>query len=144
MASSNKSKQQSGTNNNDSEFPDGMKVLVVDQSPVCLKLITTLLRKCRYQATEMNNFAEALTVLKQNKDNFDIILTNVYDKGQINGFKLLEAGIEYDIPVIMISASEDVEIIKKGVDHGARDYLVKPVYLPEIKNIWQHVFRKNV
>ncbi|KAF0902850.1 hypothetical protein E2562_019157 [Oryza meyeriana var. granulata] len=31
----------------------------------------------------------------------------------------------------------------KGVAHGACDYLVKPVHLKDIKNIWQHVVRKR-
>lgn len=31
----------------------------------------------------------------------------------------------------------------KGVTHGACDYLLKPVRIEELKNIWQHVVRKN-
>lgn len=32
----------------------------------------------------------------------------------------------------------------KGIRHGARDYLLKPVRIQEIKNIWQHVVRKRL
>lgn len=32
----------------------------------------------------------------------------------------------------------------KGVTHGACDYLVKPVRLEELRNIWQHVIRRKV
>ncbi|PSS36209.1 Two-component response regulator like [Actinidia chinensis var. chinensis] len=32
----------------------------------------------------------------------------------------------------------------KGVRHGALDYLVKPVRIEELKNIWQHVVRKKL
>lgn len=31
----------------------------------------------------------------------------------------------------------------KGITHGACDYLVKPVRLKELKNIWQHVLRRK-
>ncbi|MBA0564709.1 hypothetical protein Golob_009626, partial [Gossypium lobatum] len=31
----------------------------------------------------------------------------------------------------------------KGITHGACDYLLKPVRIEELKNIWQHVVRKN-
>lgn len=31
----------------------------------------------------------------------------------------------------------------KGITHGACDYLVKPVRLEELKNIWQHVIRRK-
>lgn len=31
----------------------------------------------------------------------------------------------------------------KGISHGACDYLLKPVRIEELKNIWQHVIRKK-
>ena len=31
----------------------------------------------------------------------------------------------------------------KGITHGACEYLVKPVRIKELKNIWQHVVRKK-
>lgn len=32
----------------------------------------------------------------------------------------------------------------KGVQHGACDYLLKPIRMKELRNIWQHVFRKKM
>jgi two-component response regulator (ARR-B family) len=34
-------------------------------------------------------------------------------------------------------------MVYKGISHGACDYLVKPVRLSELQNIWQHVVRKQ-
>lgn len=34
--------------------------------------------------------------------------------------------------------------IEKGVKHGARDYLLKPVRIEILRNIWQHVIRKTI
>lgn len=31
----------------------------------------------------------------------------------------------------------------KGITHGACDYLLKPIRIEELKNIWQHVVRKK-
>lgn len=31
----------------------------------------------------------------------------------------------------------------KGITHGACDYLLKPVRMEELRNIWQHVVRKK-
>lgn len=31
----------------------------------------------------------------------------------------------------------------KGVTHGACDYLVKPIRIEELRNIWQHVLRRK-
>ena len=52
-------------------------------------------------------------LLKQNENKFEIVVTNVH-MNEIDGFKLLEAGLEHDIPVIMTSASDEMEMIKKG------------------------------
>lgn len=60
------------------------------------------------------------------------------------GFKLLELiGLELDLPVIMMSASGETHYVMRGVVHGACDYLVKPVRMEELKNIWQHVLRRR-
>jgi len=32
-------------------FPVGMRVLAVDDNPICLKVLETLLRKCQYQGS---------------------------------------------------------------------------------------------
>ena len=44
----------------------------------------------------------------------------------------------------MTSGTDDRSTVLKGITHGARDYLLKPVRIQEIKNIWQHVVRKNL
>ncbi|GJU66855.1 two-component response regulator ARR12-like protein [Tanacetum coccineum] len=63
----------------------------------------------------------------------------------MDGFKLLElVGLEMDLPVIMLSGNNDPKLVMKGVTHGACDYLVKPVHLMELQNIWQHVVRRKV
>lgn len=43
----------------------------------------------------------------------------------------------------MLSGYSDTSMVFKGVTHGACDYLVKPVRLEELRNIWQHVVRKK-
>ncbi|KAF2309883.1 hypothetical protein GH714_005482 [Hevea brasiliensis] len=43
----------------------------------------------------------------------------------------------------VLSAHSDKELVYKGVTHGAVDYLLKPVRIEELKNIWQHVIRRK-
>lgn len=43
----------------------------------------------------------------------------------------------------MLSSNSDSKLVMKGITHGACDYLVKPVRLEELKNIWQHVIRRK-
>ncbi|CAL5387858.1 unnamed protein product [Camellia sinensis] len=125
-------------------FPEGLSVLVVDDNAVCLKLVAALLNKCRYKVTATTKATKALKMLRKNKKSYDIVITDVVML-DMNGFELLEIiGLEMDMPVIMMSANDDKESVMKGVRHGARDYLIKPVRLEEVKNIWQHVVRKNL
>lgn len=43
----------------------------------------------------------------------------------------------------VLSANSDPKLVMKGITHGACDYLVKPVRVEELRNIWQHVVRKK-
>lgn len=43
----------------------------------------------------------------------------------------------------MLSANSDTKAVMKGISHGACDYLLKPVRIEELKNIWQHVIRRR-
>jgi two-component response regulator (ARR-B family) len=45
--------------------------------------------------------------------------------------------------VTVLSSHGDKEFVFKGITHGAVDYLLKPVRLEELKNIWQHVIRRK-
>ncbi|XP_076940030.1 two-component response regulator ARR2-like [Bidens hawaiensis] len=55
----------------------------------------------------------------------------------MDGFKLLEhIGLEMDLPVIMMSADDSESVIMRGVTHGACDYLLKPVRIEALRNIW--------
>ncbi|KAL9274524.1 Two-component response regulator ORR26-like protein [Drosera capensis] len=63
----------------------------------------------------------------------------------MDGFKLLEhVGLEMDLPVIMMSVDGETSRVMKGVLHGACDYLLKPIRMKELRNIWQHVLRKRM
>lgn len=43
----------------------------------------------------------------------------------------------------MLSTNGDPKLVMKGINHGACDYLLKPVRTEELKNIWQHVIRRK-
>ena len=43
----------------------------------------------------------------------------------------------------MLSVNDDPKMVMKGITHGACDYLLKPVRIEELQNIWQHVIRRK-
>ncbi|XWS53558.1 hypothetical protein CRYUN_Cryun10bG0011600 [Craigia yunnanensis] len=125
------------------QFPAGLRVLVVDDDPTCLMILEKMLRTCLYEVTKCNRAETALSMLRENKNGFDIVISDVH-MPDMDGFKLLEhIGLEMDLPVIMMSADDGKHVVMKGVTHGACDYLIKPVRIEALKNIWQHVVRKR-
>ncbi|KQK01151.1 two-component response regulator ORR23 [Brachypodium distachyon] len=125
------------------QFPVGMRVLAVDDDPVCLKVLETLLRRCQYHVTATNQAVIALRMLRENRDMFDLVISDVH-MPDMDGFKLLElVGLEMDLPVIMLSGNGETKTVMKGITHGACDYLLKPVRIEELRNIWQHVVRRK-
>ncbi|XP_031480881.1 two-component response regulator ORR26-like isoform X1 [Nymphaea colorata] len=125
------------------QFPAGLRVLVVDDDPTWLKILQKMLRKCSYEVTTCGLAREALSILRERKDGFDIVISDV-NMPDMDGFKLLEhVGLEMDLPVIMMSVDGETSRVMKGIHHGACDYLLKPVRMKELRNIWQHVFRKK-
>ncbi|TVU27894.1 hypothetical protein EJB05_19395 [Eragrostis curvula] len=125
------------------QFPVGMRVLAVDDDPVCLKVLETLLRRCQYHVTTTNQAVVALKMLRENREMFDLVISDVH-MPDMDGFKLLElVGLEMDLPVIMLSVNGETKTVMKGITHGACDYLLKPVRIEELRNIWQHVVRRK-
>ncbi|CAA2988225.1 two-component response regulator ARR11 [Olea europaea subsp. europaea] len=125
-------------------FPAGLGVLVVDDDRIWLKILEKMLKKCSYEVTTCNLAREALDLLRERKDGFDIVISDV-NMPDMDGFKLLEhVGLEMDLPVIMTSVDGETSMVMKGVQHGACDYLLKPIRMKELRNIWQHVFRKRI
>lgn len=43
-----------------------------------------------------------------------------------------------------MSVDGETSRVMKGVQHGACDYLLKPIRMKELRNIWQHVVRKKI
>ncbi|CAM9000643.1 unnamed protein product [Rhodiola kirilowii] len=124
-------------------FPAGLRVLVVDDDPTCLLILERMLKSCLYEVTKCNRAEIALSLLRENKNGYDVVISDVH-MPDMDGFKLLEhVGLEMDLPVIMMSADDTKAVVMKGVTHGACDYLIKPVRMDALKNIWQHVVRKK-
>ncbi|RRT52254.1 hypothetical protein B296_00049485 [Ensete ventricosum] len=125
------------------KFPVGMKVLLVDDDLTCLAVVKRMLLHCQYDVTTCSEATRALSLLRENKGAFDLIISDVH-MPDMDGFRLLElVGLEMDLPVIMMSGDTRFNVVMKGVSHGACDFLTKPVRMEELQNIWQHVVRRK-
>ena len=42
-----------------------------------------------------------------------------------------------------MSSNGETSVVLEGVTHGAVDFLIKPVRIEELRNLWQHVVRRR-
>ncbi|CAD5317876.1 unnamed protein product [Arabidopsis thaliana] len=126
------------------QFPSGLRILVVDDDTSCLFILEKMLLRLMYQVTICSQADVALTILRERKDSFDLVLSDVHMPG-MNGYNLLQQVglLEMDLPVIMMSVDGRTTTVMTGINHGACDYLIKPIRPEELKNIWQHVVRRK-
>ncbi|XVF22277.1 hypothetical protein REPUB_Repub12eG0159500 [Reevesia pubescens] len=125
-----------------------LRVLLVEADDSTRQIIAALLRKCSYIVVAA--VADGLTAwetLKDQPHNIDLILTEV-ELPSISGFALLALIMEHDIckniPVIMMSSQDSISMVLKCMLKGAADFLIKPVRRNELRNLWQHVWRRHM
>ncbi|KAK8686484.1 hypothetical protein V6N13_125509 [Hibiscus sabdariffa] len=123
-----------------------LRVLLVEADDSTRQIICDLLRKCSYRVAAVPDGLKAWEMLKGRPHNIDLIFTEV-DLPSISGFALLTLIMEHDIckniPVIMMSSQDSVSTVYKCMLRGAADYLVKPIRRNELRNLWQHVWRRR-
>ncbi|KAL4199674.1 hypothetical protein AMTRI_Chr03g146070 [Amborella trichopoda] len=127
-----------------SSFPEGLRVLVVDDDHVYLKTLEKLLQSCKYEVVTCFEATGALNQIQDGNGRFDVVLCDVH-LPDMHGFELLnQVRMAMDLPVILISVDSEKDIVMKGIENGACDYLIKPIRIEQLKNIWQHVIRKKI
>lgn len=102
-------------------------ILIVDDEKEYLVLLKSILEDEGYtNVVTLNNPFQVLRVLQENR--IDLILLDVYMPG-LNGLDVLEniAQQNPQIPIIMVTAVDELEIALKAVKLGAYEFIVKPV-----------------
>ncbi len=101
-------------------------ILIVDDEPKYLELLKGLLEEEGYQeiATEQHP-NEVMSILETRQ--IDLIIMDVY-MPEMNGMVLLEKVHEQypQIPVIMVTAVDEIEIALRAIRLGAYEYIIKP------------------
>lgn len=123
-----------------------LRVLLVESDDSTRRLIAALLRKCGYKVVAVSDGLKAWETVKARPHNIDLILTEV-NLPSISGYALLTLIMEHDIcksiPVIMISSQDSISVVLRCMLKGAADFLTKPIRRNELRNLWQHVWRRQ-
>jgi CheY-like chemotaxis protein len=107
--------------------PTGHPILIVDDSEVNRDLLARQLRREGHAIADAENGVKALEMLRT--ADFDLVLVDIL-MPRMNGDEVLrELKADHrlrDIPVIMISALDEIDMVVRCIELGAEDYLPKP------------------
>jgi signal transduction histidine kinase len=108
--------------------PESASILVIDDDPAICKYVSRHLKQYGYQVAIAESGQAAMDITQQ--QSFDLILLDIL-MPTMNGYQVL-AYLKadptlYEIPVVVISAIDDLEQIARCIEMGAEDHLVKPL-----------------
>lgn len=109
-------------------------ILIVDDEPINLQVLSNYLMLEQYSITQANNGIHALEILASGHQ-FDLVILDVM-MPKMSGYevcyKLRETYPATDLPVVLLTAKNQVTDLVTGFEAGANDYLTKPFSKDEL------------
>ena len=106
------------------------RILIAEDEIAIAKMIAMNLEVAGYDTVIFYDGSEAADSLTDTQD-YDLALLDVMLPG-MDGFSLMEHLKQYNIPVIFLTAKDDVASKIHGLKGGAEDYIVKPFEMLEL------------
>lgn len=120
---------------------DPPRVLLVDDSRNDLHAAARVLKSFDIRVTVVDDANIALQML--NMEPFVSMIVSKYELPDMNGCELLveikKSPILENIPVVIVSSEKDLDTVKKCLDAGAKDYVLKPIGPANLRRILHHL-----
>ena len=114
-------------------FMMGNNILVIDDSHTNVVLLESVLERSGYSVTTALSAKEGLKSIKERVP--DLIYLD-FLMPEIDGLEFMAILRKKEswkgIPIVMLSAISDKDIIKRSKEMGVREYIVKPINLQKI------------
>tara|TARA_B110000091_G_C13788181_1_gene464326 strand:- start:706 stop:1083 length:378 start_codon:yes stop_codon:yes gene_type:complete len=121
------------------------KILIVEDTLAIREELFDILTLEGYQVFEAENGKKGFKIAL--KENPNLILSDIL-MPEMNGFEMFEKIKTNDktkaIPLIFLSAKGEKEDIKTGMNHGAKDYLTKPININDLLNAVEKKIQKEI
>jgi len=108
-----------------------IKILVLEDDPKLNQIVCAHLRDSGFQATGCLSAQEAYDTMYNAL--FDLIISDIM-MPEIDGFEFVRTvrDINKTIPILFMTARDDMAAMKKGFRIGIDDYMVKPIHMDEL------------
>jgi signal transduction histidine kinase/class 3 adenylate cyclase/CheY-like chemotaxis protein len=117
-----------GSSFGEGEEGEAVRILLVDDEPVNQQVLINHLSMGNYEVYSAMNGEEALEAIER-EEAFDLVLLDIM-MPRMSGYevcqKIREKYLPSELPVIMITAKNQVSDLVQGFSFGANDYLTKP------------------
>lgn len=111
------------------------RILIVDDVVDNIRVAMNILKEDSYDFSFAQNGAEALRLIAEESEQFDLILLDIMMPG-MDGFEVCQqlkaTEVTKDIPIIFLTAKVDVDSITEGFRLGGVDYITKPFHANEL------------
>ncbi len=110
-----------------------MKLLVVDDDVIILQAMKSFLSKEGFEVISTADAQEALKIIEEQKNELDLVVSDIM-MPFMSGIELLTAikEINKDIPIVIVSALDQREVIMMSFQLGAEDFVKKPINMDEL------------
>jgi len=117
-------------------------VLFVDDEPGITEPFGTALRDEGLDVVTTNSPREALDLLRSRR--FDVVISDISMR-ELSGVELLKEAKQFapDSIFIMITGYASTETAIDALQHGAYDYLTKPIQVMELRNVVRNAVEKS-
>src|SRR4051812_6420558 len=122
---------------------EGARVLVVDDDPQLREALTRALQLDDYQVSTANNGAQALEAISQSRPDVVVLDVMMPYVGGLDVCRTLRERRDR-LPILVLTARDEVGDRVAGLDAGADDYLTKPFALEELRARLRALLRRSV
>lgn len=115
-----------------------MKVLIVEDDLSFALEVEMLLNQLSYQVVGIAGSSED-AILKINKEQPDVILIDIYIKGEINGVELAASISKDDIHIVYMTAAKTIDLYEQAKTTNPIAFLIKPFDLLSLRSILERI-----
>lgn len=120
-------------------FPEGLRVLLLE-SASSSSHTHRLLRGLKYEVMAVEDLQGATAALRRNSTTsaFDVVLA---DAALLGSVQQQLFGAAASLPVVLMGHDSSPAQVLQAVEHGAADFLHRPLSEGKLRNLWQHTVR---